>query len=633
MTFPEQIATAQGTAAGMSVHLRVLATTDLHAHLLPFDYFTDRRDSSVGLAQLGELIDAARATAKNVLLLDNGDTLQGAPLADAAVAEIVPAGRLHPMIVAMNALGYDAATLGNHDFDFGLPHLSASLEGAAFPIVSANVHCTAGYGFVPPRCILTREVTDSVGAVHTLRIGITGGVPPQVAQWNKPHLQNCMAVDDMLDALRGEVAALREEGVDIVLALAHSGYGQADAKAGAENVALQVAQIAGVDGVVAGHTHKVRADAADLAPVGTYAPIVQPGAFGSHLGCIDLVLDRPDGNGPWRVRQSRAENFSNKQQRALGGKTRRRIFADYPELRQQIAIEHRATRAYVAQFLGGSDVPLETYFSVIAPCAATQVIADAQWVVAKPLIAADPSLAQLPVLSAVAPFKAGGRSGPGSYTDVPAGPLRLRHAADLYAYPNMLSVLRLTGQEVAEWLERSASLYQQILPRESGLQPLIDHNFAPYNFDRLAGLRYQIDLSRPARTNADGDEVFHTAGRIRDLCLADGTPLGPRDEVLVITNSYRAAGGGHMHAAEKAEEVISARLSIREAVASYISNSSEPLNPVVEPTFSFTPVAGAQVVFETGPGALAHSARCAALGLTPLGLAENGFQQFAMTLP
>ena len=130
MILPGKIATGQGTAVATSVHLRVLATSDLHAHLLPFDYFTDRRVPGIGLARLGALIARARSDAPNVLLVDNGDTLQGTPLADIAVSEIVPSGRANPMITAMNAIGFDAATLGNHDFDFGLEYLETSLAGA-----------------------------------------------------------------------------------------------------------------------------------------------------------------------------------------------------------------------------------------------------------------------------------------------------------------------------------------------------------------------------------------------------------------------------------------------------------------------------------------------------------------------
>ncbi|HID66948.1 MAG TPA: bifunctional 2',3'-cyclic-nucleotide 2'-phosphodiesterase/3'-nucleotidase [Roseibacterium sp.] len=647
MTLPRQIVTAQGTAAGSNVHLRVLATTDLHAHLLPYDYITDKRANGIGLAHLAEIIVAARKASPNVLLVDNGDTLQGAPLADAAVAEIVPSGRLHPMIAAMNALGFDVATLGNHDFDFGLPHLVASLDGAEFPVVSANARCTNGTICLPRRCLLERHVVDAAGQGHVLQIGVTGAMPPQVALWNKPHLQGQMVFDDIVSTVATEVSALRDEGADIVLVLAHSGYGALDSAPRAENVALQVAQLPGVDAVVAGHTHKVRPehlmsgcpDPNSAAP--SAAPMVQPGAFGSHLGCIDLVLERIEqtgsdraNDGPrWRVCQTQAVSFATTQRRSLGAVPLRRMLSGFPKLRLDMAREHNATRSYVARPLGNSAVALETFFSILAPCAATQLVADAQRGAAEPLIAARPELADLPVLSAVAPFRAGGRSGPLNYSDVPAGPLKLRHAADLYLYPNRLSVLRITGQGIRDWLERSASIYRQIDPGADGPQQLIDPEFAPYNFDRITGLHYQIDISKPPRTNADGDEVYDTPARICDLRLIDGRPLSPEDEVIVVTNSYRAAGGGHMRAAAAAREVFVTSFSVRDAVARYISDATRAVDPVIEPTFSLRPLGGVDVIYETGKGALRHPKRLAALGLTAMD-AENpeGFYPFCLTL-
>lgn len=634
------LGTAKGKADGRRVHLRVLASTDLHAHLLPFDYFTDKRAPGTGLACLGEMIASARQTTPNLLLLDNGDTLQGAPLADAAVAQIVPDGKPHPMIAAMSALGYDAATLGNHDFDFGLDHLEASLAFATFPVVSANTSCLDGSAYVPHRVILDKEVIDQSGETHFLRIGITGALPPQVARWNKPHLHGKLVFGDILEAARTQVDALRAEGADIVVVLAHSGCGDLNAGFRAENVALQVANLPGVDAVVAGHTHRVRPDAEGDGTVceGAGPVLVQPGAFGSHLGCIDLLLEPSDASPEmegaiWSVVKTRAANLPTKSRRQVGAVRLRRVLTDYPDLRTEVARHHMATRAYVAQPLGETATPLETYFSTIAPCAATQVVADAQFAAAVPLIAADPALADLPVVSAVAPFKSGGRSGPESYTDIPAGPLKLRHAADLYLYPNMLSVLRITGAGIKAWLERSASIYRQIDPFCATPQQLIDPDFAPYNFDRIVGLTYEIDVRNPARTNADGDQMFETPGRIQNLAYRDGRGVTDAEEILVITNSYRAAGGGFVQAAADADEVLVAQFSVRDAVAAYMSGAKPALRPVVHRNFGLRSLGGVAVDFMTGPGALHHPSRLKELSLIPNDASPGtSFQSFRMAL-
>ncbi len=159
--------------------LRLLATSDLHAHLFPFNYYTDRREDGVGLAALAGLIERARAECPNTLLVDNGDTLQGAPLGDAAVSDLMPEGATHPMIAAMNEIGYDAATVGNHDFDFGLDALLRALSAARYPVVLANAVIPADRRpLLPPHVILERNLTDREGRAHRLRIGVTGVAPP-----------------------------------------------------------------------------------------------------------------------------------------------------------------------------------------------------------------------------------------------------------------------------------------------------------------------------------------------------------------------------------------------------------------------------------------------------------------------
>ena len=126
-----------GLAVGQrAVHLRVIETTDLHQHLLPYDYYADRPLDGIGLAHAAHLIDAARAEAANALLFDNGDFLQGTPMGDLVAYEKgLREGDLHPVMAAMNALQFDAITLGNHEFNYGLDFLMKALTGAAFPVV------------------------------------------------------------------------------------------------------------------------------------------------------------------------------------------------------------------------------------------------------------------------------------------------------------------------------------------------------------------------------------------------------------------------------------------------------------------------------------------------------------------
>lgn len=626
----------RGASSGAQVRLRILATSDLHAHLLPFNYYADRRDDSVGLASLAGLIEQARAECPNTILVDNGDTLQGGPLADAALSEMMPKGDPHPMITALNALGYDAATLGNHDFDFGLEALDTALSAARYPLVVANSsRIGTTCGGVRRHVILERTVIDEAQTLRHLRIGITGALPPQVMRWARAHVDGRLEVGEILPAVQREVAAMRADGADIVLVLAHSGLGHDEDPAEGENVGRIIARLDGVDAVVAGHTHNIFPRPGDPNGLIDGTPLVQPGFWGSHLGQIDLIL-HPTGAkaGPrWQVEVAQVGLAAISEVRAEDRLLLRRRLRRLPTLRRQIAQGHRLTRAYSARPLGRTAVPLETYFSLIAPCAATQLIADAQRAAVAPLLRERDDLAALPLISAATPFKAGGRGGPANFTDVPVGVVLLRHAADLYAYSNGLVLLRATGLRLREWLERSASAYHRIEPGAGHApQLLLDQSFASYNFDRMDGLRYEIDLSQPARTNAEGDVIRPGPGRIRNLRLSCGLPVRDDAPYLVVTSAYRAAGGGHFPAAQACETVFENADPVRNALIAHIVARDEPLNPVIEPSFRFTPLRGAEVVVQTGPEAAAYADRIRSLALTPDGSDEEGFARYLMRI-
>jgi len=214
------------SGASATLHLRLLETTDVHANLLPYDYFTNRPVADYGLARTATLIQAARAEHKNVLLFDNGDYLQGTPLSDLAAAAATPRNTIkHPVITAMNALNYDAATVGNHEFNFGLDLLQRCLRSATFPVICANLLHIDGPGqlspLFPPYLILKRELHDSTGAVHHLKIGVIGLTPPQATTWDQYHLQGRVESRDMIETAEQVIRDARAAGADLIVALAH----------------------------------------------------------------------------------------------------------------------------------------------------------------------------------------------------------------------------------------------------------------------------------------------------------------------------------------------------------------------------------------------------------------------------
>ena len=214
-----------GFAADAVVKLRILETTDLHVNILPYDYYRDAADDTVGLARTATIVKAARSEAKNSLLFDNGDLIQGSPLGDfVAYRRGMKKGDVHPMVAAMNTLNYDCGTLGNHEFNYGLDFLQNSLGAAKFPIVCANVIKANGETLQKPWLVLDREVVDEAGTKHPIKIGVIGFVPPQIVQWDKAHLDGKATTIDIVDAAQKHVPDVKKAGADIVVALCHSGH-------------------------------------------------------------------------------------------------------------------------------------------------------------------------------------------------------------------------------------------------------------------------------------------------------------------------------------------------------------------------------------------------------------------------
>jgi len=181
------------------LRLRLLGLTDLHANLYPYDYYRDRPDNSVGLARTASLIAEARKESPNCLLFDNGDILQGTPLGDFAADAIANDPKaVHPVIAAMNTLDYGAATIGNHEFNYGLEVLERAYAGARFPVVCSNIRRSEGSSWFPPSVVIERRFVDESGAAHGLKVGVIGFAPPQIAQWDETHVRGRLRIVDIV---------------------------------------------------------------------------------------------------------------------------------------------------------------------------------------------------------------------------------------------------------------------------------------------------------------------------------------------------------------------------------------------------------------------------------------------------
>ena len=634
-----------------AAHLRVIATTDLHVHLLGYDYYSDRPNPGGGLEGLARLIEAARAEAPASLLLDNGDFLQGTPMGDIVAARAMqsdPTRRRatpHPALAAMNALGYDAATIGNHEFNYGLEFLLDALSDAAFPVVCANAVLTPGptaerdATLLAPYTILDRTLTAADGTRHDLRIGLIGFLPPQILIWEHKHLDGRLHVRDIVEAACAWVPRLRAEGADLVIGLAHTGIADVENRPGIENAAIPLARLGGLDALVLGHTHEVFPDANFAGRPGIDSvrgliggiPAVKAGFWGSHLGLIDLWLRRDDGQ--WQITRSRSEvrslspaEAAASDARALAGVAG--ADATATRLRKVVASAHADTLAVVRSPVGTTRVPLHSYFAMIGHAPAAGLVAEAQIAHIRDRLIGT-AHEGLPVLAAVAPFKAGGRAGPRNYSDVPAGPIALRHVADLYSYPNTIAALRVTGTTLRDWLERSASLFNTLRPDDAETM-LIDIDTPTYNFDMIHGISYAIDVTAEPLFATDGTRLRKGKGRVRELRF-HGVAVADDDAFVVASNSYRAGGGGNFPGTGVGHLIYEGDASNRDLLRDHIARAGV-VGPAGAGPWRFVSTPGLQTLFDTGPSARAHLHDIPHLEPEPVTVTGAGFLRLRLSL-
>lgn len=532
------------------VQLRILGTTDIHTHLYNYDYYKGADSLEFGLAKTATLIKKARSEAagKNSLLFDNGDLIQGNPLGDyKAKVDKLEDGEQHPVFKAMELLDYDGATVGNHEFNYGLDYLDEVLDDAPMPYVNANVFKDDGdsnpnndKNYFKPYTVFNKKVTDANGKTQVIKIGVVGAVTPQIVQWDKANLDGKVITKDIVQSVKAQIPKMKEEGADIIIALAHSGIGDEKIVEMEENAAYDLTMVEGIDAIISGHNHLnfpgafVGLPGVDQAN-GTIngVPVVMPGNWGNQLGVMDLTIAKEKGK--WNVKNSKS------QLRAIYDKAAKKSLAEPDQqILNAVKEEHEGTVSYVSQPVGTTTADIHSYFSLVQDDPSIQIVTNAQkWYVEKQVKGtADENL---PILSAGAPFKAGGRNGASYYTYVPAGTIAIKNVADLYLYPNTVSTIKIKGADVKEWLEMSAGQFNQIKEAVSTEQGIVNNDFPTYNYDVIDGVTYEIDVTEPAKYDKDGKTLNADANRIKNLQF-NAQPIDLNQEFLVVTNNYRANG-------------------------------------------------------------------------------------------
>ncbi|MEZ9927766.1 bifunctional 2',3'-cyclic-nucleotide 2'-phosphodiesterase/3'-nucleotidase [Vibrio breoganii] len=616
----------------VSMDLRLMETTDLHGNMMPFDYFANKYEPSYGFARTALIINEARSEVNNSMLFDNGDLIQGSPMADYIANQFAQdedylKSNPHPVYKAMNLMDYDAANIGNHEFNYGLDFLDAATEHANFPYVVSNVFeydenlLTAdnfdtnscelrvdseflgvAKPFFEPYVMLDRTFTARNGEDYTIKVGVIGFTPPNIMSWDKSHLECEVVVSDIKQTAAHYVPLMKEQGADIIVAVPHSGLTGADLDVEfADNATWQLAKIDGIDAIMFGHDHNNFPTTAGSydgmegvdAPAGKIfgKPAVMPGFWGNHVGVIDLVLETRDEGETWAVNygQSTAE------------------LRTLPEDKTQIstviaasvAKEHTATQEYMAEPILGISQKINSFFSAIRPDLSVQIVNEAQFHWGQQLI----EEGELEIkddeilLSVSAPFK-GGRGGRDDYTDINGTELTNASVADLYVFDNNTpAILKLTVADVKEWLETIASQQYKTVANQG--DDLLHQMFRSYNYDVFYGgwnqdgesnaLHYTIDVSQEPRYLVDGtgELVGETPQldpndnrRIGDITY-NGEVLDDTQVVYVVTNNYRASNNW-IPGVDNAELVLEdAAYSNRELVDQYLKHlAEESVSPV-----------------------------------------------------
>ncbi|MFI1703634.1 bifunctional metallophosphatase/5'-nucleotidase [Streptomyces griseoruber] len=530
--------------------LTVLGTTDLHGHVFNWDYFknaeyTDKAGNAQGLARISTLVNQIRAEKgrENVLLLDAGDTIQGTPLTY-YYAKVDPitakGGPVHPMAQAMNAIGYDAAALGNHEFNYGIETLRKFESQLRFPLLGANaVDAKTLKPAFQPYAIRT----FCVKGAPPVKVAILGLTNPGIAIWDKAYVQGKLAFPGLEEQAAKWVPRLKAMGADVVVVSAHSGssgtssYG--DQLPYVENSAALVAQqVPDIDAVLVGHAHvEIPELKVTNEKTGKTVVLSEPLAYAERLSVFDieLVFDK----GRWTV-----ESVASK---VLNSNT----VADDPKITKLLSDEHAKVVEYVNQVVGSATETLTTVEARYKDAPIIDLITKVQEDVVKAALAGT-SYASLPVISQASPFS--------RTSEIPAGNVTIRDLSSLYVYDNTLVAKLLTGAQVKAYLEYSAEYFVQTAAGAVvDVDKLTNANNRPdYNYDYVSGLSYDIDIAQAA------------GSRIKNLTFG-GAALDDAQQFVFAVNNYRANGGGAFPYVASATELWSESTEIRTRIAEWVT--------------------------------------------------------------
>lgn len=553
------------TADDDSVSLTILSTTDVHGRALNWDYFSDAplpAGQELGLARVSTLVNQVRATEgdESVLLVDNGDYIQGTPLTYLyGMREPVnTTGETHPMAAALNVLGYDAQVVGNHEYNYGLDLLEAYKNQIDAPLLGANaIDVTTGESALDPWTIVNRTIDG-----HNISIGVLGVVTPGVRVWDRQYVEGVLEFEDPVLTAQREVPRIKAAGADVVVVLAHSGLDPADQVWNPaqlpENVATSIArEVPNIDLVVVGHSHQDNPETIVTNVEGDHVLLTQPLYWAQSVSRANFTLI-PDGDD-WTVDWSTGNAPSAEHLYTAGD------VADDPAVVSAVSAAHNRTVEYVNTQVATSVEELRTESSRYEDTPIMDFINHVQTTTVRDALVGTQYEGHY-VVSAASPFS--------RTAAFPQGPVTIRDMAGLYVFDNTLRGVELTGAQLRDYLEFSAGYYAQ-LDEGATFDPETDTNAwdpaagrgrPDYTYDVIDGLEYIIDVSQ--------DE----GSRITRLRYPDGTPVADDDLFVLGVNNYRQSGGSEYPHVVNAPVVYDDLLEIRQLMIDFAES-----NGVIDP--------------------------------------------------
>ncbi|MFE9247494.1 bifunctional metallophosphatase/5'-nucleotidase [Streptomyces sp. NPDC007088] len=548
-----------GPGRGRRYSFSVLGTTDLHGNALNWDYFTDKeyddaQHNDVGLAKISTLVERVRAERgrHNTLLIDAGDTIQGTQLSYyyARVDPITARrGPVHPMAKAMNAIGYDAAALGNHEFNYGIEVLRKFEEQCDFPLLGANA--VDAKSLKPAfRPYVMKRLRTPYG--RDVRVAVLGLTNPGIAIWDKANVQGRLAFPGLEEQAAKWVPRLRSMGADVVLVAAHSGADGSsswgDQLPYVENAAALVAErVPGIDAILVGHAHvEIPERRVTNKESGRQVVLSEPLKWGERLTVFDfdLVLER----GRWSVERAGSRVLNSN------------AVEEDRRITRLLSGEHKKVVAYVNQVIGTSVVAMDTVEGAYKDVPLIDLINHVQAQTVREALAGG-EFASLPVLSQASCFS--------RTAVVPAGEVTIRDAAGLYTFENTLEARLITGAQLKDYLEFSAKYFvRTAVGAPVDVAKLTNADGTPdYNYDAVSGVTYDIDVSRPV------------GSRIVGLSFG-GTPVQGSAQFVLAVNNYRASGGGNFPHVAQARQVWADSDEIRNTIIGWV-RAAGSIDPAV----------------------------------------------------